>query len=85
MSRTALLIRCSTEEAERIRTEAQKELRTLSGYVLNAMTRTFLIEDNLLSNLSDYRSMNSVSSRRALIAPGPRTALLVRCSIAEAE
>jgi uncharacterized protein (DUF1778 family) len=85
MSRTALLIRCSTEEAERIRIEAQKERRTLSGYVLNAMTRTLQFEDKLLSKLTDYRSMNSVVSRRALVAPGPRTALLVRCSIAEAE
>jgi hypothetical protein len=85
MPRTALLIRCSTEEAERVRIEAQKERRTLSGYVLNAMAGTLLIEHKLLSKLTDYRSMNSVLSRRALITPGPRTALLVRCSIAEAE
>jgi uncharacterized protein (DUF1778 family) len=85
MSRTALLIRCTTEEAERIRTEAQKERRTLGGYVLNAMMSTLQTEDTLFARLTDYRSMNSVSSRRALIAPGPRTALLVRCSIAEAK
>jgi hypothetical protein len=85
MPRSALLIRCSTEEAERVRIEAQKERRTLSGYVLNVMTGTLLIEDKLLSTRTDYRSMISVLSRRALITPGPRTALLVRCSIAEAE
>jgi len=84
MSRTALLIRCTTDEAERIRIEAAKERLSLSGYVLSAMTRT-LHEEMLLSKLNDYRSMIAVTSRRALIAPGPRTALLVRCSIAEAE
>ena len=35
--RTALLIRCSNEEAARIRSEAKKERRTLSGYVINAL------------------------------------------------
>jgi uncharacterized protein (DUF1778 family) len=81
MSRTALLIRCSTDEAERIRIEAQKEQSTLSSYVLNAMMRTLQTEDILLSKISDYRSV----SRHAPNAPGPRTTLLVRCSIAEAE
>jgi len=32
--RTALLIRCSREEAEKIRSAAKRERRTLSGYVL---------------------------------------------------
>ncbi len=36
-SRTALLIRCTKEEAARIRHEAKKERRTLSGYVINAL------------------------------------------------
>lgn len=35
--RTALLIRCSREEAERIRNAARRERRTVSGYVLNAV------------------------------------------------
>jgi uncharacterized protein (DUF1778 family) len=35
--RTALLIRCSKEEAEKIRTAAKRERRTLSGYVLHAV------------------------------------------------
>jgi uncharacterized protein (DUF1778 family) len=35
--RTALLIRCSWEEAETIRAAAHRERRTLSGYVLNAV------------------------------------------------
>jgi uncharacterized protein (DUF1778 family) len=35
--RTALLIRCSKEEAEKIRAAAKPERRTLSGYVLHAV------------------------------------------------
>lgn len=35
--RTALLIRCSKEEAEKIRAAAKRERRTVSGYVLYAV------------------------------------------------
>ncbi len=35
--RTALLIRCSKEEAEKIRAAAKRERRTLSGYVLHVI------------------------------------------------
>ena len=31
--RTALLVRCSREEAEKIRAAAERERRTVSGYV----------------------------------------------------
>jgi hypothetical protein len=34
---TALVIRCSREEAEKIREMAKRERRTLSGYLLNAV------------------------------------------------
>jgi uncharacterized protein (DUF1778 family) len=35
--RTALLIRCSREEAEKIRAAAKRERRIVSGYVLNVV------------------------------------------------
>jgi uncharacterized protein (DUF1778 family) len=35
--RTALLIRCSREEAEKIRQAAKRERRTVSGFVLYAV------------------------------------------------
>ena len=85
MARTALLIRCTTEEAERIRIEAEKQRRTISAYVLFIMARAIQVEDRLVSTLANYRNMNQVLSRRSLIAPGPRTAILVRCEVAEAE
>ena len=35
--RTALLVRCSEEEAESIREAAKRERRTISGFILNAV------------------------------------------------
>jgi len=35
--RTALLVRCSEEEAELIREAAKRERRTISGFILNAV------------------------------------------------
>ena len=35
--KTAILVRCTQEEAELIRRAAASERRTLSGYVLNAL------------------------------------------------
>ena len=35
--RTALLVRCSEEEAQAIREAAKRERRTLSGFMLNAV------------------------------------------------
>jgi hypothetical protein len=85
MERTALLIRCSKDEAERIRIEADKQRRTISGYVLQIMGRSIDIEDRLLAKLNPYTRINPVFSRKSLIGPGPRTAILVRCSTLEAD
>ncbi len=35
--RTALLVRCSEEEAKAIRQEAHHERRTISGFILNSV------------------------------------------------
>ncbi len=35
--RTAILVRCTEEEAEMIRAAAQRERRTISGFILNAI------------------------------------------------
>ena len=84
MARTALLIRCTTEEADRVRIEADKQRRTISAYVLLIMARAVQLEDRLFATLSPYNNMNQVLSRRTLITPGPRTAILVRCDVSEA-
>jgi hypothetical protein len=85
MARTALLIRCSVEEADRIRIEADKQRRTISAYILFIMARAIQLEDRLFATISPFSNMNQVLSRRALIAPGPRTAILVRCDTSEAD
>ena len=85
MERTALLIRCSKEEAERVRIEAEKQRRTISGYVLQIMGRAIEIEDRLLAKINPYSPINQTFSRKSLTGEGPRTAILVRCSILEAE
>jgi hypothetical protein len=46
-ARTALLIRCSVEEAEAIRSGAKKSGRTLSGYVLHCMRNRLMVEAKL--------------------------------------
>lgn len=45
--RTALLIRCSAEEANLIRAAAKKDGRTLSGYVLRCLQRRLELEAGL--------------------------------------
>lgn len=85
MARTALLIRCAVDEAQRIRVEAEKQRRTISAYVLNITSRAVETEDKLFSKLNRYSALNQISSRRAVIAPGARTAILVRCADTEAE
>lgn len=85
MERTALLIRCNTDEANRIRMEAEKQRRTISAYVLQITVRMVEIEDRLFAKLSTFRTTNQIFSRRALSTPGARTAILVRCEVAEAE
>jgi uncharacterized protein (DUF1778 family) len=53
--RTALLIRCSVEEAERIRSAAKKEGRTLSGYVLHCLHRRLELEGEMEMKLARFR------------------------------
>ncbi|HVP51778.1 MAG TPA: DUF1778 domain-containing protein [Terriglobales bacterium] len=45
----ALFVRCTEEEAERIRRTAKAERRTVSGFVLNAVFNRIAIRERLLS------------------------------------
>ena len=80
--RTALLIRCSAEEADRVRFEAQREGRTISSYVLRVSLHAVAADERRFAGVTDYRSE---SLRRSQVVPGERTAILVRCDVAEAE
>lgn len=49
--RTALLIRCSCEEADKIREMAKRERRTVSGYVLHAVMNRIALRERVLPRL----------------------------------
>ena len=50
--RTALLIRCSVEEAEAIRLAAKRSGRTLSGYVLHCLRNRLKAEADVESQIA---------------------------------
>jgi len=45
--KTALLIYCTQEEAEKIRLAAKRERRTITGFVMNAVMSRFVIEGRI--------------------------------------
>ena len=53
--RTALLIRCSTEEASRIRAAARRKRMTVNGYVLDALSRNWRVHEHLQERLEQFR------------------------------
>jgi hypothetical protein len=83
--RTALLIRCSEDEARHIRAYSQRERRTVSAYVLAIVESNLDIEERLLARLTRFTQLNGVLSRAVIRGVGPRTAVLVRCSVTEAK
>ncbi len=58
-TRTAVLVRCTAEEAEAIRRAAKRERRSISGYILNAVM-------NRIANQA------TIQERLSKIEPGPR-------------
>jgi predicted HicB family RNase H-like nuclease len=78
MSRTAFLVRCAADDAERIRAEAQKEQRSISSYVLQNTVRFIEIEDH--AGFTAFRIPKKLPR-----SAEPRTAILVRCTETEAE
>jgi uncharacterized protein (DUF1778 family) len=77
--RTALLIRCSADEATEIRDRAREDRRTLAQYVLNIVSRALNLEE-ILAATSRVRLIHGRVERDARSVRGTRTAILVRCS-----
>jgi len=50
-----LLICCTREEAERIRTAAKRERRSISGFVMNAVMSRFSLEGRLQERREQQR------------------------------
>jgi len=81
--RTALLIYCSQEQVEKIRTVAELQHRTVSGYVLNIVMRAVTFEETLYAG-SDTRITKPALTQPVPLSPGPRSTMLLRCSTEEA-
>ena len=49
IKKAAVFVRCTEEEAEKIRLSARQERRTVSGFVLNAVFNRIAMRDRLLA------------------------------------
>ena len=82
--RTALLINCSQQELELMRSYAEVEHRTLSGYVLNIVMRTVSFDETLFASLNRFAELAPLTPPQPHRPSGPRATTLLRCSVAEA-
>jgi uncharacterized protein (DUF1778 family) len=49
LKKAAIFVRCTEQEAEKVRQTARAERRTLSGFVLNAVFSHIAMRDRLLA------------------------------------
>ena len=49
IKKAALFVRCTEEEAEKIRRSAKAERRTVSGFILNAVFNRIAMRERLLA------------------------------------
>jgi uncharacterized protein (DUF1778 family) len=54
--RTAILIRCTHDEAQIIREAARRERRTISAFVLNAVMTRVATQKRIAQNLQNTRT-----------------------------
>ena len=64
--RTALLVRCSEEEAEAIRQAAQRERRTISGYILRAVLKRIANQKKLEAEWRKTGKRKAVAASESL-------------------
>jgi uncharacterized protein (DUF1778 family) len=84
--RTALLIRCTKDEADAIRLGAAREYRTIGGYLMRILHRSLWIEEKFRPGVTDAFLKSRATRFRDEFALGTaRTATLLRCSIADAD
>jgi uncharacterized protein (DUF1778 family) len=65
-NRTALLIRCSIEEAEHIRAAARMEHRTVSGFVMNCLANKIRIHAAVQKKLETRTTRLAAEEAKAL-------------------
>ena len=85
MPRTALLIRCDTDDADRIRSEARMQGTTISSYVLQSLTKEIEGEERQRRSGSGVPTTLRTTEERVPERSRSRTAILVRCEDVDAE
>lgn len=83
--RASLIVRCSREDAARLRSEASSEHRSLSGYLIRILEHSIAVEDKF-TPMSDQRFLETQA--RSVLGTGhkhARTAVHLRCTADEAE
>jgi uncharacterized protein (DUF1778 family) len=63
--KTAILIRCTAEEAELIRQAAANERRTLSGFILNAVMNRIRIRAQMAGTQEQQQKAAPPAKRRS--------------------
>jgi len=80
MSRPALLLACSHEEADMIRKQAFVQSRTISAYVFLVVMRSVTFDEKQFAEFGRV----AVYSGRLKRGVGPRTTMLLRCTTEQA-
>jgi predicted HicB family RNase H-like nuclease len=83
--RTSFLLRCSDSAAETIREKAKQSRRSISGYVLGVLDRSLHMEEILAARTARPNEVAGTSGRVLVRETGAETAILVRCTAAEAD
>jgi predicted HicB family RNase H-like nuclease len=83
--RTAFLLRCSDAAAESIREKAKQSRRSISGYVLGVLDRSLHMEEILSGRTVRPNDFSGTPGRASVRETGAQTAILVRCTAAEAD
>jgi len=63
LKRAALFVRCTEEEAEKIRRIAKAERRTVGGFILNAVFNRIAVRERLLIEQEQMESKSKATAR----------------------
>ena len=63
LKRAALFVRCTEEEAEKIRRIAKAERRTVGGFILNAVFNRIAVRERLLIEHEQMESKSKATAR----------------------
>jgi len=81
--RASLLINCSKREAQEVRSRADFQRRTVSGYIVNIVIRRIEFAEEIAS-AANRPAFYSYRGRKTAEAAGPRTTLHIYCAFDEA-